>query len=400
MMKKYIFSALLLILTAYHSSHQQPEALNSKVLLGEALFNDKNLSLNRTQSCATCHNGEHAFIDVRIDSNGDIPAVSVGDDGFSLGDRNAPTLNYALFSPDFHIGTRIRAGRNNVHRTYTGALGGQFFDGRAINLTEQAGIPPLNPVEMGIPDKASVVQRLLENNNYAIAFKLLYGNTIFDDIDAAYAAMVDSIGKFEQTEQFASFDSKFDRSLTGDYIFSFKELTGKSLFFRRFNNCNICHLLDENVATKFVEPFSSFEYHNIGIPVNTTVRLLNAVVEDNGLLSNPAITDEADKGKHKVPTLRNVAVTEPYMHNGIFRNLKTVVEFYDHFVNADVRLNNPETGMPWEPPENAETVNSSVLAAARTMTDDQIEAMICFLRTLTDQRYEHLIQEKGIICTD
>jgi len=398
---KYLAAIVVLTLTACSdSSDPQTDVFTTKSSFGEALFNDNNLSFKRSQSCATCHNSQHAFIDVRFDAYGKIPAVSIGDDGFSLGDRNAPTLSYASFSPTFNIGTRRRVSKHNNHRVYEGALGGQFFDGRENDLKGQAGSPPINPVEMGMPDKASVVDRLLENERYIAAFKVLYGDTIFDDTDKVYAAMAESISEFQKTKLFSPFDSKYDRSLRGDYTLSTKELTGKSLFFRRFNNCSICHLLHDDVTRKFTETFSSFEYHNIGIPINTEVRALNSVTEDIGLLSNPGINNAADKGKFKVPTLRNVAVTEPYMHNGIFRDLKTVVMFYDHFINKGVRLNNPETGVQWKAPENPNTVSSNLLAAGHVMTDNQIEAMVCFLRTLTDHRYEHLIQEKGLICAD
>lgn len=396
-------SIFISILAACSSGSTETAAptFSSKAALGDALYHDTNLSLNRTQSCATCHTSEHAFIDNRLDADGKISAVSVGDDGFSLGDRNAPTAAYAMFSPVFEKeGTRQRFNKQNNNNTYTGAIGGQFHDGREDDLKGQAGGPPVNLIEMGMADKAAVVTRLQENDDYIAAFKLLYGETIFDDTDAAYEAMAESIGEFEKSEQFAPFDSRYDRSLTGDYVMTFKELTGKSLFFSQFANCGICHQLHNNgdPVNKFQETFTGYEYHNIGVPVNTAVRAINGVTEvDEGLLANSAITDESEKGKFKVPTLRNVAVTEPYMHNGVFRNLKTVIEFYDHFTNP-ARVNNPETGAPWVAPEVPATVSTSLLQVGDMMTDGQVEAMVCFLRTLTDQRYEHLIQEKGISC--
>ncbi|MCK5747588.1 MAG: cytochrome-c peroxidase, partial [Oricola sp.] len=106
--------------------------------LGRSLFFDTNLSKNRTEACASCHDPEFAFTDPR-------GMASPGDDGVSLGDRNAPTAAYASFSPAFH---RDKDGE---------WVGGQFLDGRAASLEEQAGGPPLNPAEMGMPDKAAVV---------------------------------------------------------------------------------------------------------------------------------------------------------------------------------------------------------------------------------------------------
>lgn len=380
-------------------------AFDTKEALGEGLFFDENLSRDRTQSCATCHNPEHAFIDDRVGDDGKIPAVSLGDDGTSLGDRNAPTAAYAKFSPDFHIGTSVRI--NSQQPDYVGFLGGQFLDGRELDLKGQAGGPPLNPVEMNMPDKASVVERIKENPDYIRAFESLYDEGIFDDVEAAYAAMAESIAIFEKTDLFSPFDSKYDRSLLDSsdpefYELSFKELTGKALFFsQQFTNCATCHQLHASKHKR--ETFSSYEYHNIGVPPNDRVRLINGKgldFIDNGLFDNPAVTDEAEKGKYKVPTLRNVAVTEPYMHNGVFRDLETVVKFYDHFLVGSLFTDNPETGAPWRDGEVTSTINFVELQDGRKMSQQNIGDMVCFLRTLTDARYEDLIESKGIECSD
>lgn len=382
------------------SSDSEPPAFATKEALGESLFSDTNLSLNRTQSCATCHDAEHAFIDNRLDSEGKILAVSTGDDSISLGDRNAPTAAYALFSPAFHEGTHQRF--NSQQPDYEGFIGGQFVDGREADLAGQASGPPVNALEMAMPDKTSVVQRLLENPDYDQSFKAIFGDAIFDDVEAAYAAMAESIARFEQTEVFFPFDSKYDRSLKGDYVYDplSKAAAGKALFFsQQFTNCATCHQLHPNGHEQ--ETFSNYEYHNIGVPKNEAVRLVNGKATDfvdTGLLENAAVSDETHKGKFKVPTLRNVAVTEPYMHNGVFRDLKTVLEFYDHFLTDSAHPLNPETGLPWADPEIPETVSHTELSDGRKLSDDEIEALVCFLRTLTDARYEHLIQDQGINC--
>ncbi|MEW8312526.1 MAG: cytochrome c peroxidase [Candidatus Thiodiazotropha taylori] len=372
--------------------------LTSKEALGEALFSDVNLSVNRTQACSTCHNPDRAFIDDRLDAFGEIGAVSLGDDGISLGDRNTPSAAYAAFSPEFYEGTRDRL--NSDAGQYQGFIGGQFLDGREANLKGQAGGPPLNPIEMNMPDKASVVARIQENEDYIEAFESLYGETLFDDVDLAYEAMTESIAKFEKTELFASFDSDYDRHINGEYdeYILTKAGLGKALFFsQEFTNCATCHQLQPNSHPQ--ETFSSYEYHNIGVPENTAVRAVNNTDEgfiDHGLLDNPATTDASHLGKFKVPTLRNVAVTEPYMHNGVFRDLKTVILFYDQFNNEDRSLN-PETGDIWAEAEVAGTINHSELAAP-ALTDEEVEALVCFLRSLTDARYKHLIEEDGVFC--
>jgi len=371
--------------------------LQSKESLGEALFHDTNLSMNRSQACATCHDPDHAFIDPRRNSSGHISAFSLGDDGVSFGGRNAPTAAYARFSPPFHVGVRQRHNRRGNHHTYQGPLGGMFWDGREANLEGQAGGPPLNPIEMGMPGEAAVVQRLQDTPDYVRALRDLYGKHVFDTPDAAYNAFKDSIASFERTEQFAPFDSRYDRALRGDVSLTFKELTGKSVFFSAFASCAICHQLHASgdPVMKFNETFTGYEYQNVGTPG------LPGVEADTGLAQNPMFAnDPSARGKFKVPTLRNVAVTEPYMHNGVFRDLKTVIEFYDRSVNPQVRAHNPETGAPWADPEIPETVATELLQTAQPLTDAEVEGLVCFLRALTDARYEHLIQDKGIDCAD
>lgn len=380
------------------SAASSEPGFRNKAELGEALFSDVNLSLNRTQSCATCHDPEHAFVDARLDTEGKVVATSLGDDGVSLGDRNTPTAAYALMSPEFHYGSHSRI--NSQQPDYTGFIGGQFLDGRATDLAAQAEGPPLNPVEMGMPDEASVVQRIIDNSDYVASFEKLYGATVFDTVDIAYDAAAEAIAAFEKTSVFFAFDSRYDRSLTGDYLYDplSKAAQGKALFFsQQFTHCATCHQLQPNGHKQ--EVFTNYEYHNIGVPGNSADRLLNgqsSTFVDQGLLDNPEVVDASEKGKFKVPTLRNVAVTAPYMHNGVFRELRTVIAFYDHFLTGSEHVLNPETGVPWVNAEIVETVALPELEDANLLSDDDIDALECFLRTLTDGRYESLLPDDGL----
>jgi len=378
------FAPLLLVPWLALTAQPSPAAdIPTVTALGEALFFDTNLSKNRTQACATCHDPETAFTDPRETEAG--RTVSLGDDGTSLGDRNTPTAAYARFSPPFH-------------RTDKGAyVGGQFLDGREKDLAGQAGGPPLNPIEMGMADKAAVVARLRENPDYVAAFKKFYGVAIFDDADQAYAAMAKSIAAFELTDFFSSFDSKYDRFLRGEEKLTDQEELGRLLFFsQQFTNCNLCHQLRTTQTAKD-ETFSNYQYHNIGVPVNTAARKLNGVKVgqvDHGLLDNPAVTDAAQDGKFKVPTLRNVAVTGPYMHNGVFKDLRTTILFYNKYNSkAEARQINPETGKRWLPPEVPATLSVKELTHGPALDDQRIDALVAFMKTLTDRRYEHLMTE-------
>jgi cytochrome c peroxidase len=228
MNKSLLLIILVAGLAACSQNSAKPDRTNTKAVLGEKLYSETNLSFNRTMSCATCHNPDKGFIADRLNADNKVSAVSLGNDGFSHGTRNAPTASYAMFSPVFHIGTRQRFNKQSSNKTYTGALGGQFVDGRVPDLKGQAAGPPLNPVEMGMADKAGVVARIQENYYYVESFKHLYGKTIFDDSDTAYAAMADSISEFEKTKKFAPFDSKYDRFLRGKYVTYCMTMTTRS----------------------------------------------------------------------------------------------------------------------------------------------------------------------------
>ncbi len=349
--------------------------------LGQQLFFDTALSKNFTQSCASCHQVGQAFVDKR--GQGVAAAVSLGDDGHSLGDRNAPTVTYAAAIPPFHLKA------NGIY------AGGLFLDGRAATLAEQAEGPPLNPIEMGMTSAAEVVTRLKRNPSYVAAFKQLYGEQVFGDSDLAYKAMADAIAAFEKTALFNPYDSKYDRELRGEYTFTNQEELGRTLFFsQQFTNCNQCHQL-ETTPNRSGEVFTNFEYHNIGVPVNTALRAINGVkVLDEGLFQHPEVNDPAQRGKFRTSTLRNVAVTGPYMHNGVFEDLRTVVLFYNKFNSkAAKRQINPETGKQWAEPEIAENISMDLLTMGPALDDRRIDALVAFMETLTDKRYEYLLEK-------
>jgi cytochrome c peroxidase len=370
----------MLVLGAAAASAQEQGALER---LGERLFFDADLSLNRTQSCATCHMPDRAFTDGRETAAG--LAASLGDDGTSLGDRNAPTVSYANRTPSF--------GRNERGRW----KGGLFHDGRAASLDEQAGGPPLNPLEMGMASKAAVVARLKEKAETAAAFERIFGADIFTDDETAFAAMTKAIAAFERTEAFSPFDSKYDRSLRGEVKLSPEEELGRVLFFsNQFTNCSKCHQLNA-VGGSQGETFSNYEFHNIGVPVNEALRKANgseAGRVDPGLAANPAVAgDLAERGKFKTPTLRNVAVTGPYMHNGVFADLRTVILFYNKYNSKSAKRQiDPETGAPWAAPEVEGNLSREELEFGPALKDREIDALVAFLRALTDRRYEPLLE--------
>lgn len=225
--KTALSSGLLVALVATQAMAQEQEQdLSVLETLGEALFHDMNLSQSRSQSCATCHDPESGFADPR-------GMASPSHDLENVGTRNAPTASYAALIPEFH---------RNAEGAWTG---GQFLDGRSPTLEEQAGGPPVNPIEMAMTDEVAVVARLEENPDYVVAFKDLFGAEVFDTPDRAYDAMTQALAAFERTEIFAPFDSKYDRYLAGEAELTREEQLGEALFFSpQFTNCHLCHQIN------------------------------------------------------------------------------------------------------------------------------------------------------------
>jgi cytochrome c peroxidase len=349
-----------------------------KVNLGQTLFFDQNLSLNRNQSCASCHNPALAFTD--SEPNQVESAASLGSDETSIGDRNTPSINYAASSPELHFDESLGRFR-----------GGQFWDGGAGTLENQARQPLFNPKEMALTDKAMLSKRIRQTGYYIENFPKAFGLPVFSDDESLLAAVARSLAAFQKADFFRPFDSKYDRYLHGDYQLSAMEETGRALFFSKTrSNCTNCHRYGR--GGDLMEPFSNFSYYNIGVPVNRALRSKNGMDQGFRDAGFTLATDRENfpgRGRFKVPVLRNVVVTSPYMHNGIFRELKTVLEFHDRHNNR-ARSLNPETRSLWAEPETGEWIDSTILEG-RILSDQDIDALIAFLKLLTDRRYEKLI---------
>ncbi len=374
-----VVAASLLLPAATRAQSAAQPAIGTIQKLGRALFADRNLSFTRTQSCVSCHSPDLAFTDPK--ELGKIEgAVSVGADGHSFGDRNSPTAAYAAFGPEFHIAADGEP------------AGGFFWDGRAQTLEEQAGGPPLNPVEMGMPDKPGVAARIKEEPRLVEAFQSLFGPAVLEDPEKAYEAMTKAIAAYERTADLSPFNSKYDRSLRGQATLTAAETQGRDLFFAR-SSCGSCHLSNPGGFSE-KEVFTNFKYYNLGTPQNRNVRALNGSKPgfiDAGLAANPATPGAAYEGRFKVPTLRNVAITGPYMHNGLFKELRTVLAFHQR-LSAGGPQTNPETGQPWDSPEVPANLASARLKEVPALNEPETAALIAFLKTLTDQRYERLLE--------
>ena len=367
--------------------------------LGKRLFLDKALSINGNQSCATCHAAEFGYTGPKgyINEHG---AVYPGSVETLFGNRKPPTAAYGGESPLLYY--------DNVDQVW---VGGMFWDGRATGwvlgdpLAEQAKGPFLNPVEQALPD-AETLCWLVYNSNYARLFRKVWG-TLNCDTPVAIGTVYDQIGRsisaFEKSYEVNPFNSKFDRfwdsakakgvdvtlidtSNWQQYLqlgLSTDEVYGLAIF-NYDGKCALCHTLDEGNAGYPL--FTDFTYDNLGIPKNPENPFYETHPDfiDLGLgaflesAHYPADVYEAELGKFKVPTLRNVDKREgntvkAYGHNGFFKSLKDIVHFYN---TRDV--------MPWPEPEYPDTINVVELGNLG-LSEAEEDALVIFMQTLTDK---------------
>ncbi|HHQ42651.1 MAG TPA: c-type cytochrome [Chromatiales bacterium] len=279
-----------------------------KVKLGERLFHEKRFSADGTVSCASCHKPELAFTD-------GLPVA----EGIrkQKGTRNTPTVVNAAY--------------------YTT----QFWDGRRPSLEEQAKDPFVNPIEHGLPSHEPILEVVRKDPYYRKAFRKVFGV-------APEAVTIDHVVKaiaaFERTV--VSGDSPFDRYLYGGDKSALSESAIRGLkIFRTKGRCVDCHKIEQTSAT-----FTDNDFHNLGVGFQRIAPRLHEIVAkfreakakganlDESVLTQAEVSELgrfavtgriSDLGRFKTPTLRNVAVTAPYMHDGSLKTLEEVVEFYD-----------------------------------------------------------------------
>lgn len=410
MRSKPLFYALFVIIAAVamlnplFSMHAQTpfavreETLSDQQLLGKKLFEDTNLSEPRGMSCASCHEPQKAF---QGNNGSRIAALAKGSRDEHFGTRNVPSLTYAAFSPAFHFSRE----KDEQGQTEWKAVGGQFLDGRAADLSAQVEGPLLNANEMNNGSKARVVEKV-KAATYAHLVRKLYGEHVFDQPDAAFALLAKAIAAYETSPAFAPFSSKFDRVLEGKAKFSALEAKGFALFKDpQKGNCMACHAGTPDSKKPSDWLFTDHTYDNLGIPRNRAIPQNQDPHDyDLGLCQQKDIAKHAPKsvdvnslcGAFKVPSLRNSALTAPYGHNGFFGNLRDVVKFYAtrdtnpelwYARNADGSVNTYDD----LPKKYHKNVNISEVPYDRKrgeeprLNDEEIDALVAFLNTLTDE---------------
>jgi cytochrome c peroxidase len=273
--------------------------------LGRFLFYDPILSLDSTISCSTCHAQQHGFADHNI-------PLSKGVNG-KFGKRNAPALMNLAWSPTF------------------------MWDGGVNHIEVQPVVPLTDEHEMG-ETMANLVVKLNRSSFYNQKFKEAFGvETITDQ------KLLHALAQF--TSMLVSANSKYDQVIVGKTTFISEEKQGYELFKTK---CAACHR----------EPlFTDYSYRNSGIESD---------IKDIGV--ERVTQDPNDKGKFKVPTLRNVEFSYPYMHDGRFTNLEQVVAFKSNGI------------------QDSPTVDP-FLKHGLNLSKEEQKALVSFLRTLSDYSY-------------
>lgn len=342
--------------------------------LGELLYFDKHLSLYQNQSCASCHHPSAGYADPLNAALPEDNPVSLGSDETLNGGRNAPTSSYAAFIPVFELDT------------IDGYIGGQFWDGRADTLKDQAKGPFLNSVEMAMADDAAVIAAMIDPNNkraddYLKLFNQVYNiDLLTAEASVAYDKVAEAIGEFEQTFEFVPFTSKYDYFLAGKANLSTNEMDGLAVF---DSACASCHPSQAEITNngKIIPPlFTKFTYENIGVPANGH-EMFDEYPTDNGLGGRTDPDGEIlfpnENGKFRISSLRNIERTAPYSHNGLFATLDAMVNFLN---TRDV----PEAD--WAAPEVAKNVmiaEPGELGDLGLSPQDETD-LVAFLKTLND----------------
>lgn len=323
-----------------------------KVKLGKMLFLDERFSADGTVSCATCHDPKMAFVD-------GLP-VSEGIKGLK-GTRNAPTVINAAY--------------------YTS----QFWDGRRATLEEQALDPFVNPVEHGLKSHEPIVKICRTDPTYRKLFAEAFG---LKPEEITIDHVVKAIATFERTV--IAGNSPFDRYYFGGDENAISEAAKRGFkLFQTKARCQDCHRLDQKFAL-----FTDNKFHNLGVGMEKIAPRLREIINayrkakrkglklDESVLSNQEISELGrfavtlnlrDVGAFKTPSLRNVAVTGPYMHDGSLKTLEEVVEFYNQggrknpFLSSGIRPLN--------------------------LSEQEKRDLVEFLKSLTSPEYQHLLEK-------
>lgn len=378
-------AGLLGVLLAAGVAQAATEPLPPLAQLGRSMFFDRSLSGSGKLACSTCHDPKYAY--------GPPPgrAIALGGRGMNQsGTRAVPSLRYLRDVPPFKEEYKFLDGD-------VGPVGGLMWDGRAAGLQEQAKLPLLAANEMANASPADIARKLARAA-YAPQFKMLFGADIFNNPGKAFEAGLRALAAFQQVpEEFYPFSSRYDAYLRGDIDLTEQEERGAELFKDPDKgNCASCHLGTSRDGAP--PPFTDFDFVNVGVPRNPRLPA-NADPRYHDLgLCGPQRRDLTQKrdlcGYFRSPTVRNTAVRDAFFHNGVFTDLRQVLQFYNerdlhpekfYSRNPDGSVHlydDMPTGYPdridHDPPLDRKP------GARPALTDGDIDDIIAFLKTLID----------------
>ncbi len=393
------------------------EPLSAMAELGREIFYDSDLSASGQMSCATCHSPADHY-----GPPGDAPAMLGGPKLDEQGVRPPPSLTYLERRLPFSVGpdkdedegpsvsqqVALALGAKRASKTAaTTAVsavnlvpqGGLFWDGRVDTLQQQAIGPMLNPLEMANTNAADVAARL-QRSAYAHDFVALFGARVLDDPKLLLSEAMFALARYQIEEpSFHPYDSKFDAWLEGRARFTPAEMRG----YLAFNDpakgdCGACHV-DEPTPDGLPPAFTDGQFEALAAPRNPVLAVnRDSAYYDLGLCG-PYREDLSDQkqycGMFTTPTLRNVATRKVFFHNGVFRSLAAVLDFYD-FRDVDPAMVYPK-GADGEvlqfddiPPAFSANVDTTDPPFDRkagdkpAMSESDEKDIIAFLNTLTD----------------
>jgi len=360
----------LFIITSYGCSRDNntvlldKDGLTAQQALGKRLFFDTRLSEPEGQACSSCHNPEAAF---SLPQQTPHMPVSAGAHTQRFGNRNTPTIQYAAYIPAL-----------TYDKTEEVYVGGLFLDGRKNSLEFQASGPVLNPVEMAVPTPQVLRHKLL-SAGYEKDFQKFFGDNALVNNENTISQFSLVLAAYQRSKELNPFSSKYDAYLNGNVKLTEQELRGLELYEAEDKgNCAACHP-SEVGENKQPPLFTDFTYDNLGVPANpknpfyTQSKRFNPDGKDYiDLGLGSVLNEDAQNGKFRVPTLRNIAKTAPFMHNGVFETLEDVMDFY-----------NTRDTKKWPKPEVELNKNTDELGDLK-LTEQEIEDIIVFLNTLTD----------------
>ncbi|MBB5446726.1 cytochrome c peroxidase [Paraburkholderia sp. WSM4177] len=400
-----------------HLMRPQQAPLSAVAVLGKQIFFDRTLSASGLQSCATCHSPQHSY--------GPDNALPVQMGGLHLnraGYRPPPSLAYLYRQAPFSIGpdqgdtdvpvdmTLLASQAAGMQRAQKTALaapaaaamvpqGGLFWDGRADTLQNQAIGPLTNPVEMANASEADVARKLLQTP-YLDQFKRIFGDGIVNNPSLLISEAMFAVGRY-QTEDpsFHAFTSKYDYWLEGKARLTHAELHGLQLFNDKDKaNCAGCHL--SQPSRDGLPPlFTDTQYEALGVPRNPAIPMNKDPTFFDMGVCGPFRDDLAKQtqycGMFLTPTLRNVAERKVFFHNGVYHDLKQVMDFYNLRNTAPDKIYPCDASgkvMKYDdlPPQYHANIDIADAPFDRkfgdrpAMTDQDILDIIAFLKTLSD----------------